>query len=279
MIGVESIVVIAHALETLVRTADRAGGAFGREAVEIALQAVAAISERIRSVAEARVVTAAPERLLEAIASTDAGVDVSISQTAIPPEWETRLSPSERQQLAIALQMKVPVWTVSFIPSEANATRGITITAVRAQLGAIGEIVKVLPRSITATADVRAGVAFDMLIVTTATRVAIAEIASMDPERVLRVLAPASTHADNRVPASLDDHVSPVGRAFVRVELSRLDELQDQLSLLIVSRFVSTARSSRPPRPEPTCAAYVRSHSPRAASFAIYGARSCVRAW
>jgi two-component system, chemotaxis family, sensor kinase CheA len=237
MIGVESIVVIAHALETLVRTADRAGGAFGREAVEVALQAVAAISERVRSVAEDRVVAEAPERLIEAIASTDAGIDVPISQTAIPPEWETRLSPSERQQLAIALQMKAPVWTVSFIPSEANATRGITITAVRAQLGAIGEVVKVLPRSITAAADVRAGVAFDMLIVTTATRAAIAEIASTDPEQVIRVLPPASTHAGDHVPASLDDGGSPVGRAFVRVELSRLDELQDQLSLLIVSRF------------------------------------------
>lgn len=237
MIGVESIVVIAHALETLVRTADRAGGAFGREAVEVALQAVAAISERIRSVAEDRVVADAPERLIEAIAATDACTDVAISQTAIPPEWEARLSPSERQQLAIALQMKVPVWTVSFIPSEANATRGITITAVRAQLGAIGEVVKVLPRSITATADVRAGVAFDMLIVTTAPRAAIAEIVSTDPEGVIRVLPPASTHADERVPAALDDHVSPVGRAFVRVELSRLDELQDQLSLLIVSRL------------------------------------------
>jgi len=33
------------------------------------------------------------------------------------------------------------------------------------------------------------------------------------------------------------DDAAPIGRAVVRVELGRLDELQDQLSLLIVSRF------------------------------------------
>jgi two-component system chemotaxis sensor kinase CheA len=34
-----------------------------------------------------------------------------------------------------------------------------------------------------------------------------------------------------------DDHPSALGRSVVRVELARLDDLQDQLSLLIVSRF------------------------------------------
>ena len=57
--------------------------------------------------------------------------------TAIPSEWESRLSPSERQQLALAMQIRAPVWTLSFSPSEANAARGITISTVRERLGAI----------------------------------------------------------------------------------------------------------------------------------------------
>lgn len=245
MIGVEPIAEIAHALETLVGAADRGGGILRREAVEIALQGVGAMSERVRAVAEDRVVADAPERLIEAIGSADAGAGAPVATTALPPAWEAHLSPSERQQLALALQTRTPVWTLSFSPSEANAARGITITAVRAGLGAIGEIVKVIPRSIEATAGVTCGVAFDILIVSSATQLAIAEIASTDPERVIELVQPAPTSApaglaldtDSLDPIEGDDHVSPVGRAVVRVELARLDDLQDQLALLIVSRF------------------------------------------
>ena len=242
MIGVEPIVEIAHALETLVRAADRAGGSLHRGAVEIALQAVGAIAERVRAVAEHREVTKAPEALLAEIASTEAGSVASIPEAAIPPEWRTRLSPSERQQLALALEARVPVWTLSFVPSEANAARGITITTVRAGLGAIGEIVKVIPRSVAATADVKLGVAFDILIASDATQLAIAEAASTDPERVFplvqRVPTPAAElDLDSFEPVERDDGGAILGRAVVRVELPRLDDLQDQLSLLIASRF------------------------------------------
>ncbi|MBC7977660.1 MAG: Hpt domain-containing protein, partial [Myxococcales bacterium] len=51
MVGVEAIVEIAHGLETLIRTADRAGGMLGRAAVEVSLQGVRAIGDRVRAVA------------------------------------------------------------------------------------------------------------------------------------------------------------------------------------------------------------------------------------
>ena len=128
MMGVEPIVEIAHALETLVRAADGAGGTLRRGAVEISLEGVAGISERVRAVAEQRVVAATPAGLveaIEAIAATAAGAGVTHTTMWIPREWEPRLSPSERQQLALALQARDPVWTLSFSPSKANAARGI----------------------------------------------------------------------------------------------------------------------------------------------------------
>ena len=248
MIGVEPIVEIAHALETLVRAADGAGGVLDRRAVEVALQGIGAIAERVRAVAERRAVAEAPEGLLEAIAEATARDRAPIAMAPIPAEWHARLSPGERQQLALALQTRDPVWTLSFTPSEANAIRGITIASVRARLGAIGEIVKVVPRAIAAIAGGQTGVAFDLLIISDATQAVIAEIAATEPDGVIAVVAPAAAPerqitevmpgvgAEPPAPIERDD-LPAVGRAVVRVELSRLDELQDQLSLLIVSRF------------------------------------------
>ena len=250
MIGVEPIVEIAHALETLVRAADGAGGVLDRRAVEVALQGIGAIAERVRAVAERETIDEAPEGLLEAIAEAAARGCAPIAMAPIPPEWHARLSPGERQQLALALQTSDPVWTLSFTPSETNASRGITIASVRARLGAVGEIVKVIPRAIAATAGGQTGVAFDLLIISNATQAVIAEIAATELDGVIAVVAPAAapgrqitevmdvTGVGAEPPAPIErDDLPAVGRAVVRVELSRLDELQDQLSLLIVSRF------------------------------------------
>ncbi|MBL0215851.1 MAG: chemotaxis protein CheW [Myxococcales bacterium] len=243
MVGVDPIVEIAHALEGLVRAADRSGGTLARPSVELALLAVAAMAERVRAVAERSFVAEAPRALILAIeaaaasASLGSGVPL-IVPLAIPAEWDRRLSASERQQLILALQSGVPVWTLTFTPSEANAARGITIATVRAGLGALGEIVKVVPRSIAASAGVKLGVAFDLLLVSAAPRAQLAELAATTPALVVPMVVPLPTPAapseDSAAPAMT---TAPVARAVVRVELSRLDDLQDQLSLLIVSRF------------------------------------------
>jgi len=231
MIGVEPIVEVAHALETLVRAAERGGGALDRRGVDAALKGVAAISERVLAVAEGRLVADAPAELIESIDAAGRDREEPPAVASIPREWETRLSPGERQQLALALQMLGPVWTLSFTPSEANAARGISIATVRKRLGGLGEIVKVIPQIIAATDDQPAGVSFEILIVSNAPRAALAEIAAIDASEVYRVAQPAAE------PIVTADEAATVGRAVVRVELSRLDDLQDQLSLLIVSRF------------------------------------------
>lgn len=244
MVGVEPIVEIAHVLETLVRAADRSGGALSRPSVELALQAVAAMAERVRAVADRAFVPEAPRDLIvaiEAAAALKIGAPVVVP-LAIPGAWDARLSASERQQLILALQSGVPVWTLSFTPSDANAARGITIGTVRAGLGALGEIVKVVPRSVAPTAGVKLGVAFDLLFVSDAPVLRIAELAATDPALVVPMVvalpapaAPAEVAAAEVAPPVLAS--VPIARAVVRVELSRLDDLHDQLSLLIVSRF------------------------------------------
>ena len=68
MIGVEPIVELAHGLEGLVRTADRAGGVLARDAVDVSLRGIAAIAERVRAVAERQVPMSIATELLDAIA-------------------------------------------------------------------------------------------------------------------------------------------------------------------------------------------------------------------
>jgi len=248
MVGVEPIVEIAHALETMIRAADRSGGQLGRGAVEVALQGVRAIGDGVRAVSEERTPAAASPGLLEAIASADATVAAPIVPPPIAAELDAKLSPNERHQLSVALLGGTPVWTLSFVPSEANTARGVTIATVRTQLATLGDIVKVVPRTVKGTAGAQLGIAFDLLLISGAPREALAEVISSSVESVVAIspLAPRPAPDEAALPASAagdddrdDDRnaTAPIGRAVVRVELSRLDDLQDQLSLLIVSRF------------------------------------------
>ncbi len=246
MIGVEPIVEIAHVLESLVRTADRAGGSLRRAAVDVCLQGVAAIGERVRAVAEHRGPAAVPPALLEAIAAALAGDERGPSPPApIVAAWDAKLGAGERQQLGAALQDGGHAWTVTFAPGEELAARGITIATVRAALGALGDILKVLPR---ATPGPPAGLAFDILLVSDAAAAVIADAAATSLERVVELRlpgvvagpAPAAASAEPLladIPELEDDAPVTLGRSLVRVELARLDDLQEQLSLLIVSRF------------------------------------------
>lgn len=244
MVGVEPIADIAHALETLIRDADRAGGQLSRTAVEVSLVGVAAIRERVRAVADGRVPAPVPAGLLERIAAVDAS-----SGAAPPPpiatEWDGRLSVGERNQLTQGLHAGTPAWTIVFEPSADNAARGITIASVRAAVSGLGEIVKVVPRAVD-PAGGRAAVTFEILVLSAAGAEALATAAATSIDRVVAIaslaapspdLAPAPLLAPAPVAPDVDDTPGPLARAVVRVELSRLDDLQEQLSLLIVSRF------------------------------------------
>jgi len=247
MIGVEPIVELAHALEGLVRTADRAGSALARDAVDVSLRGVSAIAERVRAVAAQRAVPPVPAELLDAIAVAAGEVGRPAARAPAPgptavdaPGWDAGLTPGDRQQLAAGWGAGHRAWRVSFAPSEASAARGITIASVRARLGELGEVIKVLPR---ATPGQASSVAFDLLVASAAPAEALARAAATTVDQLVELIAPPAPPApelDASEPAEAaprDDGGAMLGRALVRVELARLDELQDQLSLLIVSRF------------------------------------------
>ena len=236
MIGVEPIVEIAHAMETLVRAAERSGGRLRPGAVEVCIQGVQAISDRVRAVAEQRTPAPAPERLLEALAATDASSEEPSAPPPIAKDWDGRLSQGERQQMFVALRSGEHVWSLTFEPTEDKSARGISIATVRTKLGELGELIKVAPRTMPGEAG-RTRVAFDILMTSEAPVTELAELAATAPEDIHAISLPDEPAPDPMAVDDISDDVTPVGRATVRVELSRLDDLQEQLSLLIVSRF------------------------------------------
>jgi len=234
MIGVEPIVELAHAMETLVRAAERAGGTLRAGAVEVSVQAVQAISERVRAIAEQRTPQPAPESLLAALAATDASSEQPSAPPPIAKNWDARLSQGERQQLFVALRAGTPGWSLTFYPTEEKSARGISIATVRTRLAEVGELIKVVPRTLKGD-DGKMRVAFDILLTGPTTAEALAEVVAATAAEVESIaLAPEPAPAPSDEP---DSDVTPMGRATVRVELARLDDLQEQLSLLIVSRY------------------------------------------
>lgn len=243
MIGVEPIVEIAHELETLLRKADKAGGRLGGAGVEVCLLGVRAIAERVLAVADGTPVAPALPALLEEIANADiASAALPAAAPPLVPGWEAKLGDGEQQQVAEAMRAGIGVWSVTFAPSEAFAAAGTTIAVVRTQVAALGELIKVMPRA-------QAGaVMFELLVASRAEPAAIAAAGATTLERVRRIEAPApvatpatgaGARADHAPPTSELEEVRTIaaGRAVVRVELSRLDDLQDLLSTLVVSRF------------------------------------------
>lgn len=262
MIGVEPIVELAHGLEGLVRAADRAGGALARDAVDVCLRGVAAIADQVRAVDEQRAPVAVSTDLLDAIAAAG-GAAASAGRPQAPahdaarggaPAWDTGLGAGEREALVAGWRAGGRAWRMSFVPNEASASRGVTIASVRARLSELGEVVKIVPR---ATPGQPPGIAFEVLVSSAASVEAIARAAACAVDQLVELSAPpelgaldearagpAPSDAVDRAPVGSDrgtivrdDGAALLGRAVVRVELGRLDELQDQLSLLIVSRF------------------------------------------
>lgn len=270
MIGVEPIVELSHALESLVRSADRAGAPLSAAAIDASLRGIAAIAERVRAVDELRAVPPVPDELMDAIASALRTESAStnppgvgaVARAANPSSapvapaptnaagWDTGLAAVDLQQLAAGWRAGRRAWRMLFAPSEDNAGRGITIGSVRARLAEIAEIVKVIPR---ATPGQGSGIAFELVAVSEATAAALAEVAATREDALIELhdpqagVSPELGASSEAAPSAVDPIRDPdpdpevgsgaMGRSLVRVELGRLDELQDQLSMLIVSQF------------------------------------------
>lgn len=246
MVGIDPIVDLAHEMETILRDADRSSGKLTAAAVELLLKGVRAIEQRISAFAKKKPVPAAPRKLLEALADLQAGADAAPVSSAgtvqLDSELLAKLSPVELDQLAKSLADGRRALRIDFHPSPARAADGLSITSVREELGALGEIVKVIPRVVPKTDDAPGGLSFALLVVSDASDADLSLATQVDASQFIAItlddappLAPLSAEFE-----MYDDDESAlphISKSFIRVEVARLDDALEKLSALVVTRF------------------------------------------
>lgn len=240
MMGVQPIVDLAHSFENVVRAADQTGGRMSPRAVELGLVAVRAIAERVRAVSDDKPIAPAPEALVDELARAIGPAGDAAPTAIITASWDRKLTAGERSQLAAALKQGRKAYALTFTPTEQGAANGLSIATVRPAVARIGDIVKVLPRAVPESPQVPAGLLFELLVISDADPTELAAAVAASPDSVEPVTITETPAPE--IPAlptlhSDEEPASPLGRSFVRVELSRLDDLQEQLSALVVSRF------------------------------------------
>ena len=234
MVGAEPIVDLSHEMETVLRGADRSAGQLNTNAVDHIVQGLRAIEERIGSLSRHEPVAPAPQELLASLAALELGEQPGASPglLSLSPELLEKLSFSEREQLLQGIAQGQRAVRVDFSPNVERAARGLNITAIRDQLAALGELVKVIPRAALEGESSGGSIVFVLLLLTKATDEAIAAITDAPPEE-LRALAP-----DEAAPVE-EEAVEDQGRQqrnVIRVEVTRLDEAIEVLSTLMVTR-------------------------------------------
>jgi two-component system chemotaxis sensor kinase CheA len=259
MMEVAPVVGLAHAMENLLRAADRAAGRLPPGAPDRLLAGLRAIEERIAELAAGRAVPPAPVELIEALEALPAPAPPppGPGPLALPADLETRLTPSEREELARGVARGRTAVRLDFVPSKERAARGLDITRVREAVGSVGEIVRVLPLSVPAGEGAPGGLAFALFVLADVPPADVARAASLPAEAAVALAGaerpppapeaappapppPAAPVGEAGVPAGpegLDEVRGPGGRSFVRIDVARLDDALEKLSALVVGRF------------------------------------------
>jgi two-component system chemotaxis sensor kinase CheA len=250
MVDVESIVSIAHWMETSLRHSDRAGGRLPESSVEPLMEGLREIEQRVRQLAAGKPVTPVPAGLLERLEALEAAALGTAPVKPAPVALEldatlsARLSAAEREQLTVGAAGKRAV-RLDFIPGAERAASGITINSVREGVAKLAEAVKVLPLSGPAAGG--GSLTFALLLLTDATDEALLEAAGGPPASVRALTAAAAAPAVPIVTTEpeLEAVVARVeeepeeqrrGGGTLRVEVSRLDEALERLAALVVNR-------------------------------------------
>jgi two-component system chemotaxis sensor kinase CheA len=237
MVDVEPVVVIAHHMEALLRSADRSATRLPLAAIDVLLQGVRAIEGRVRAFGEGRAVAAAPAALLADLDAFDTlGPTASLSpapELSLHPELETKLGPAELEHLKRGLAQGKRAVCVNFEPSNELAARGVSIKVVRESLEKLGEIVKVVP---VAKAEAGAGLRFAVVLLTSEDDARLGE-AVEGGLSVESIAEPSATTLEGPPDSEADADADAPPHGFVRVDVARLDEAVERLSALIVNRF------------------------------------------
>ncbi|WP_164019918.1 chemotaxis protein CheA [Pyxidicoccus trucidator] len=253
MVDVESIVSIAHWMETSLRHADRAGGRLPEASVEPLMEGLREIEHRVRQLASGKPATPVPAGLLERLEALEAAALGTGPAKPAPVTLEldatlaARLSAAEREQLTAGVASGRRAVRLDFVPGAERAASGITINSVREHVAKLGETVKVLPLSGPAAGG--GSLTFALLLLTDAPDAALLEAAGGPPASVRSLVseqAPAPAGAPampsepelESVAARMEDEPEEQrrGGGTLRVEVSRLDEALERLAALVVNR-------------------------------------------
>ncbi len=250
MVGIEPIVAIAHRMETFLRDFERSGGALPQPAIDALLRGVRAIEQRVSALGQGRPAPAPSEELLASLDSLGLPAHPVARAPAaaldLDPTILAKLAPFEVDQLRRGIASGQRALRAEFKPSPARATEGLTINSVRERMATVAEIVRVLPRSVPATAEAPGGLCFVLLLLTRASDDAIEKAVGL-PASALHAIAReiAAPEPSELVPSSDADLDGAADEGFdaqsrrgvVRVDVSRLDDAMEGLSALIVTRF------------------------------------------
>ncbi len=244
MVGVDPIVTLAHKMETVVRSAERAGGVLDERAIEVLLAATRAIEAAVHAVSGQRPPpNPSPELLgeLESLESIEPPAPTEVAGMPLDPVIASKLSPSEQQQLRDGARRGRRAVRVDFAPSAEKAERGLSITAVRQRVGAVAEIVKVVPLTLPATESSPGGLVFALVLLTNASDDELAEAAGTSADAVVLLIAPGEPVTRDRAPSPFvlehdDDTHGEGSRDVLRVEVGRVDDAIEMLGGLVVTR-------------------------------------------
>jgi two-component system, chemotaxis family, sensor kinase CheA len=244
MVGIDPIVDLAHEMETILREADRSTGKLSADAVELLLKGVRAIEQRISAFAKKKPVAVAPRKLLDALADLQQGSQTAPARAggtlSLDPELAAKLAPGEHEHLVNSIAAGRRALRIDFYPSPVRSAAGFSITTVRERLGTLGEIVKVIPRSVPKSAHAPGGLAFALLVLSEASNAALADAscsdaASFAPIAMLTQPADLEYEPYDDEAAGLD--LEHAGKSVIRVEVARLDDALEKLAALVVTRF------------------------------------------
>ena len=245
MIGVDPVVDIAHEMEAVLRSADRATGQLSLAAVELLLTGVKAIETRVAAFAAGKPVPPAPQDLISGLVALRPATEGTPAQPAatiaLEPELLAKLSASEQLQLTQGVATSRRAVRLDYVPSPSRTVDGITITKVRERLGRISEIVKVLPLARPKSEDVPGALQFALLLVTDASNEALAEAAYTQAtdvhELAIEIQPPKAPLTWESGGADEAESDASLRTGSIRVDIARLDDAMEKLSELVVTRF------------------------------------------
>ncbi len=176
--------------------------------------------------------------LLEALASGKVAEAVVRERLTLDPALDAKLDAFEREILLRSSDGRRAL-RLDFAPSPERAERGLTINSVRERIGAIAEIVRVLPVS-TATNDrTPAGFVFALLLLTSADDEKLVEAAGVDASAIRPLRE--EVRPTPPVPAAIasidfgsEDELPR--RNVIRVNVHRVDDAMDRLGSVLVTR-------------------------------------------